>query len=166
MSSASQQSQDWPETLATVLSCTYETRAGRAIAFGLPSSRHFHITYNYWANDELHTADLYADKPIPQGSLFPIRYNPEEPRTTHHGGASSAPATPDWTPRFAVAALVGFFAGLIAMPVACGGFMMANEHRFGDVQSGGPYAVLGGMAVGAAVGIATMLLIWSKTRPR
>ena len=166
MTDRHQDPEDWPETLATVLSCTYESRAGRAIAFGLPSSRHFHITYNYWANDELHTADLYAAKPIPQGSLFPIRYNPDEPRSTQHPQETTSASAPDWTPRFALAALVGFFAGLIALPVACGGFMMVNEHRFGDVQSGGPFAVLGGMAVGALVGLGTMLLIWSKTRPR
>ncbi len=75
---------DWPETLATVLSCTYEMRAGRALAFGLPSSKHFHITYNYWAGDQLHTAELYTEKPIPQGTLFPIRYNPDEPHRSQH----------------------------------------------------------------------------------
>ncbi len=85
---------DWPETLATVLTCTYETRAGRALAFGLPSSKHFHITYNYWANNELHTADSYTEKPIPQGSLFPIRYNPEEPHKSHHAGNQPPPRAP------------------------------------------------------------------------
>lgn len=75
---------DWPEALATVLSCKYEMRAGRALAFGLPASRHFHITYNYWVKDQLHTADLYAEKPIPQGTLFPIRYDPDEPHRSQH----------------------------------------------------------------------------------
>ncbi len=74
---------DWPEAMATVLRCHYETRAGRALAFGLPSSRRFHITYNYWAAGELHEADFYAAQAMPQGSLFPIRYDPEMPQTTH-----------------------------------------------------------------------------------
>ena len=81
----------WPETLATVLTCTYESRAGLAIAFGYPSSKHFHITYNYWANDQLHTADIYTEKPIPQGTLFPIRYNPEQPHRSHHANAGPNP---------------------------------------------------------------------------
>src|SRR5579875_958410 len=87
---------DWPETLATVLTCTYTPRFGRALAFGLPSNKHFHITYNYWANNQLHTADLYSDKPIPQGSLFPIHYHPTEPHRSEHAdspvpGATRAP---------------------------------------------------------------------------
>lgn len=66
----------------------------------------------------------------------------------------------DWTKRFALAALVGFFAGLFALPVACGGFVLVNEHRFGDVGSGGPAAVLGGMGVAALVGFGVMGLVW------
>ena len=72
----------------------------------------------------------------------------------------------DWTNRFALAALVGFFAGLFALPVACGGFVLVNEHRYGDVQSGGPGAMLGGMAMSAVVAIGVMLLVLRKTRPR
>ena len=71
----------------------------------------------------------------------------------------------EWTNRFALAALVGFFAGLFALPVACGGFVLVNEHRYGDVQSGGP-AVLGGMGVAAIVGIGVMILVLRKARSR
>ena len=72
----------------------------------------------------------------------------------------------DWTKRFALAALVGFFAGLFALPVSCGGFVLLNEHRYGDVGSGGPEAVLSGMAVAFAVGLLVFWLVWRKTRPR
>ena len=82
---------DWPEALATVLSCTYTARAGRAIAFGLPSNKHFHITYNYFAEGELHTGELFSEKPHPQGSLFPIRYDPNLPQA--HRQAGDAPST-------------------------------------------------------------------------
>ncbi len=82
---------DWPEAMATVLSCHYEMRAGRALAFGIPSGRHFHITYNYWAGGDLQVADCYAVKAMPQGSLFPVRYDPETPLRHHHehSGAST-----------------------------------------------------------------------------
>ena len=74
--------------MATVLTCHYETRAGRAMAFGLPSSKNFHITFNYWANEELHTGDFYSAEAVPQGTLFPITYDPEQPHQhTHSAGA-------------------------------------------------------------------------------
>ena len=63
--------------MATVLSCTYTAGVGRALAFGLPTSKHFHIVYNYYANGEFHTGDFASEKPIPQGTLFPIAYDPE-----------------------------------------------------------------------------------------
>lgn len=86
---------DWPEAMATVLSCHYEMRAGRALAFGMPSGRRFHITYNYWAGGELQEADCYAAKAMPQGSLFPIHYDPETPlRHQHAHSDSQAQRTP------------------------------------------------------------------------
>ena len=85
---------DWPEALATVLSCTYDARAGRALAFCLSSSKHFRIAYNYWAEGTLHTGELYAEKAIPQGSLFPIRYDPELPHKHRHGHSKPAARVP------------------------------------------------------------------------
>ena len=76
--------QDWPEAIATVTSCRYDAGAGRAMAFGLPTSKHFHITYNYWAGGELRTGEFDSAKPVPQSTLFPIRYNPESPRENTH----------------------------------------------------------------------------------
>jgi hypothetical protein len=73
------QNPDWPEAIATVLSCRYDVRAGRAIAFGIPSSEHYRITYNYFANGEHHMGEFYSEKAVPQNTLFPIRYNPELP---------------------------------------------------------------------------------------
>ena len=80
---------NWPEAMAPVLSCHYEMRAGRALAFGLPSGRHFHITYNYWARGELQEADCYTAEALPPGSLFPIRYDPETPLRNHHVHSAS-----------------------------------------------------------------------------
>ncbi|HVG27191.1 MAG TPA: hypothetical protein VM865_06265 [Acidobacteriaceae bacterium] len=77
----------WPEAMATVTACRYTAGAGRAIAFGLPTARHFLVTFNFWApdangTDVLHTAELTSAKPMPQGTLFPIRYNPDDPHET------------------------------------------------------------------------------------
>jgi hypothetical protein len=84
--------------MATVTACKYEFGAGRALAFGVPSDKHFLITFNYWANDELHTGDFHSEKAIPQGTLFPITYNPEAP----HEHSQSSPASITRSPLIAI----------------------------------------------------------------
>ena len=80
--------------MATVTACTYDVRAGRALAFGLPSSKHFRIAYNYWAGDTLHTGELFSVKAMPQGSLFPLRYDPDQPHESHHADTEPAAKVP------------------------------------------------------------------------
>lgn len=70
---------DWPEAMATVTACQYSARAGRAIAFGLPSSKHFQITFNFWAEGELRSGSLWAEKAMPTGTLFSLQYDPADP---------------------------------------------------------------------------------------
>jgi hypothetical protein len=69
----------WPEALATVTDCHYETGALQAMAFGIPTDKHFRISFNYWANNELHTGEFFSETAIPQAHLFPITYNPADP---------------------------------------------------------------------------------------
>ena len=84
----------WPEAIATVTACKYDAGAGRALAFGIPTTRHFRIAYNYFAPnadgiDELHTGEFTSAKPVPQSTLFPIRYNPDAPHQNSHATANS-----------------------------------------------------------------------------
>ncbi len=84
---------NWPEAMATVTECRYDFGAGRALAFGVPVSKHFRIKYNYWATDAegqevLHTAEYASEKAVPQGHLFKVRYNPEAPHENSHEGAA------------------------------------------------------------------------------
>jgi hypothetical protein len=86
----------WPEALATVLSCRYDIGAGRAMAFGFPTSKRFRIRYNYFAPNEqgtgeLHEGEFRSAKAMPQGTLFPIRYNPD---ATHEHHTADSPAPP------------------------------------------------------------------------
>ena len=81
---------DWPEAMAEVTECRYDARAGRALAFGLTSKKHFRIAYNYRAGDELHTGECFSEVARPQGSLFPIRYDPDLP----HVNRATAMGTP------------------------------------------------------------------------
>ena len=90
----------WPEAMATVTACKYEFGAGRALAFGAPTSKHFRITYNYWAPNaegttEIHTGELTSAKAMHVGTLFPIHYNPDTPHeTTHSPAAPTLTRTP------------------------------------------------------------------------
>ena len=70
---------EWPEAMAEVTECRYDVRAGRALAFGLTSKKHFRIRYNYLVEGELHTGECFSETAIPQGSLFPIHYDPDLP---------------------------------------------------------------------------------------
>jgi hypothetical protein len=69
----------WPEAIATVTECRYEAGAGQALAFGIPLTRHFLIAFNYWANGELHTGEYSSATAVPQGTLFPVTYDPAAP---------------------------------------------------------------------------------------
>ncbi len=72
----------------------------------------------------------------------------------------------DWTKRFALAGLLGFFVFVFALPVSCCGFVIYNEHLYGDVQSGGPAAVLKAMALSAVLALLVGAMVWRKSRPR
>ena len=81
----------WPEAMAEVTECRYDVRAGRALAFGLTTKKHFRITYNYLVEGELHVGECFAEKAMPQGTLFPIHYDPDVPRK-HRSGFGGRPA--------------------------------------------------------------------------
>lgn len=76
--------------MATVTACHYEFGAGQALAFGIPKSKHFQISFNYWAGGELHTGEFASAKAVPQGTLFPIRYDPEAPHDHRHDRSGSS----------------------------------------------------------------------------
>lgn len=80
----------WPKAIATVTACTYTAGAGRAIAFGVPASRHFLMAFNYFVDGELYTGQFSSKEPIPQSSLFPVAYNPESPRENERSDLSAA----------------------------------------------------------------------------
>jgi hypothetical protein len=83
---SSQPPEHWQEALAAVTACKYQFGAGRALAFGVPSSKHFLISFNYEVQGQMHTGQLLSEKAMPQGQLFPIRFNPDQPSEhAHHG---------------------------------------------------------------------------------
>jgi hypothetical protein len=99
---------EWPEVLATVTECKYEVGAGRALAFGIPTRKHFLIRYNYFADGEFHGGEFRSAKPIPQGHLFPIRYDPDEPHDHKHARLTTSS---NRNPTF----VIGIFGSFILM---------------------------------------------------
>ena len=71
--------------MAEVTACHYDVRAGRALAFGLTSSKHFRITYNYRVGNELHTREYFSETARSPGSLFPICCYRDLPRVSRPG---------------------------------------------------------------------------------
>ena len=69
----------WPPAMATVTACKYVTGSLRAMAFGIPTEKHFLISFNYWVNEELRTGQFSSAVSLPQGHLFPIAYDPASP---------------------------------------------------------------------------------------
>jgi hypothetical protein len=55
---------------------------------------------------------------------------------------------------------------LLALPVACCGFVAFNAHVTGDVESNGPQAILGAMGVAAVLALLMVVLVMVKSRPR
>lgn len=72
----------------------------------------------------------------------------------------------DWTKRLAMAALLGFVTFFFALPVSCCGFVLHNQHLYGDVEHGGPAAILKAMAVSALIAVGVGVLVWRRSRPR
>lgn len=72
----------------------------------------------------------------------------------------------DWTKRLAFAALLGFVTFFFALPVSCCGLVLYNEHLHGDVQAGGPGAILKAMSVSAALACIVMVLVWRRSGRR
>ena len=70
----------WPKAMATVTACKYQFGAGQALAFGMPLSRRFLISFNYFVGGDLLTGQFRAAKAMPQGTLFPLAYNPDAPQ--------------------------------------------------------------------------------------
>ena len=92
MSAQLEPHEGWPKTTATVTECRYETGALQAMAFGIPATKHFEITFNYWAGETLHTGQYLSAKAVPQGTLFPISYDPDEPHIHSQSNSARRPS--------------------------------------------------------------------------
>jgi len=97
MKSSSTPKAPWLETQAKVTSCTYESGAGQALAFGIPTSKHFRITFTYYAHGQSYTGQFSSPTYIEQGETFPITYNPLAPHENSKSAAEPTTKTPLFT---------------------------------------------------------------------
>ena len=72
----------------------------------------------------------------------------------------------DRTTRFAASTTAGLIVFFLATPVSCCGFVLLNEHRTGDVEGGGPAAILAAMGLAIVLACLGGALVWRKTGPR
>lgn len=68
--------------------------------------------------------------------------------------------------RLAFALLTGFVTFVVALPLGCGALLLYSEHLNGDVQSGGPSELLGGMALAGVLAALVVVFVMVKTRRR
>jgi hypothetical protein len=87
----------WLETEAKVTACKYEFGAGQALAFGIPSSKHFLITFTYYAHGKTYTGDFTSPTYLEQGQTFPVSYNPLNPQQNSKSASSPTTRTPLFT---------------------------------------------------------------------
>jgi hypothetical protein len=84
----------WLETHATVTACEYAFAAGRALAFGIPTSKHFRITFTYYAHGQTYTDQFTSPTYLEQGATFTITYNPLAPQQNSKSAAEPITKTP------------------------------------------------------------------------
>ncbi len=69
----------WIETTATITTCRYQFAHLNTLTLGLPTTRRFRLTFDYYAHGRVHSGEFEANHAIPQNSRLPVRYNPLNP---------------------------------------------------------------------------------------
>jgi hypothetical protein len=87
----------WLETEAKVTACEYEFGAERALAFGIPTRKHFRITFTYYAHGKTYTGDFTSPTYLEQGQTFSVSYNPLNPQQNSKSASSPTTRTPLFT---------------------------------------------------------------------
>jgi hypothetical protein len=84
----------WLDSQAEVVTCKYESGAGQVLAFGIPSSNHFLITFTYYAHGKTYTDEFTSPTYLEQGATFSITYNPLAPQQNSKSIATPTTRTP------------------------------------------------------------------------
>ena len=76
----------WIETSATITTCRYKFARLNTLTLGFPTTRRFHLTFDYYAHGQLYSGEFQADHAIAQNESIPIRYNPFRPEQNSLAG--------------------------------------------------------------------------------
>jgi hypothetical protein len=84
----------WLDTQAEVVTCKYESGAGQVLAFGIPTSKHFLITFTYYAHGKAYTDEFTSPTYLEQGATFSVAYNPLTPQENSKSVSTRTTRTP------------------------------------------------------------------------
>jgi hypothetical protein len=84
----------WLEAHASVTACKYEFGATQALAFGAPTSKHFLITFTYYAHGKTYTDQFTSPTYLEQGEIFSLTYNPLAPQQNSKSASTPSTGTP------------------------------------------------------------------------
>ena len=85
----------WIETTATITTCRYQFARLNTLTLGVPTTRRFRLTFDYYAHGQVHSGEFQANHAIPQNSQLPVSYNPLDPtQNSLTAGPDSSGATP------------------------------------------------------------------------
>ena len=102
MTEAQPNPQPWIATEATVTSCRYQSPALGILAFGIPTTRKFSITFDYYAHGRLYSSEFQSSTAIPQNEHLPITYNPLHPEQNSRAHALNSTPTTSNPPLIAI----------------------------------------------------------------
>lgn len=69
----------WIATSATITTCRYQFARLNTLTLGIPTTRRFRITFDYYAHGRVYSGEFQSKVAIPQDQQIPVRYNPLRP---------------------------------------------------------------------------------------
>lgn len=69
----------WLETSATITTCRYQFARLNTLTLGIPTTRRFRLTFDYYAHGRRYSGEFQSDVAVPQDEQIRIRYNPFHP---------------------------------------------------------------------------------------
>ena len=76
------------------------------LTLGIPTTRKFRLTFDYYAHGRLYSGEFQADRAIAQDETVPVRYNPLQPEQNSLAGNIGSGSGPNPLLLFGVAGSV------------------------------------------------------------